>query len=145
MSAGDHPLEIVAYFRGRLGGKYASGDPEEDAFHGLVESPADLLPYLIEEVEASPDPDDRAWLVEVIWQRREPAAITFLGDVLRRESHRARAVWLAALDGLVALAESDGEAAVACLERSLVVASEEKRTWIAEAVVQAREAAYRRG
>jgi len=48
-----------------------------------------------------PDAQVRAFLVEIVWQLRQPSVIPFLGEAL---CDSEPAVWQQAMDGLVALA-----------------------------------------
>lgn len=96
-----------------------------------------VLPDLIAAFRGEPDGDVRAFLVEIVWQSREPSVIPFLGEALNDSD---AAVWKQALDGLVSLGSPAALAALhAAAARQLPTRqrTEEFRCWLAEAVGQA--------
>ena len=80
--------------------KFRSGE-EDDAFFELLELPGDLLPALVDVFRTEPDAAIRALLVRVAWERRDQAALAFLGEAL---SQLQEEIWQEALDGLVTFA-----------------------------------------
>jgi HEAT repeat protein len=116
--------------------RFREGDAE-DAFHGLLEMDHAILPELIAAFRGEADGEVRRFLVEVIWQHRQPSAIPFLGEVLRDPDPQ---VWKEALDGLVALASPAAiEALRAARGRTFPSKRqiEEFRGWLEEALEQA--------
>jgi hypothetical protein len=73
----------------------------EDVFFGLLEMDREALPELMGAFRVERDVQVRAFIVEIIWQRRQQSVVPFLGEALRDSEP---AVWREALDGLVALA-----------------------------------------
>ena len=109
------------------------------AFHGLIELGPVALPFLEQTFTATTDSRLRAEIVVIASQYRSDLSLPLLGLAL---SDRDADVWKAALDGLVGLASA---ASVAALEQSIGrtpagTDPSEWRTWIAEAVAQARTA-----
>ena len=83
--------------------KFRRGD-EEDAFYDLLEVPGELLPDLIQEFHAEPEPHVRALLIKVAWERKENGIVPFLHRALEIPDEL---VWQQALDGLVAFASPE--------------------------------------
>jgi hypothetical protein len=108
----------------------ARSDRVEDAFHGLLELPENLTSALREAYLAEADGSTRAFLVEVIWQRRQASSIPFLVEALDDPHPEA---WKQALDGLCTLGAVGELRALESAPRQL---DEERRTWIAEAIEQ---------
>jgi len=88
--------EQIAYYLDM----FRRGDAD-NAFHGLLELDAGILPELMEVFREEQNGEVREFLVEVIWQYRDRSVIPFLGEALLDYDTR---VWRQALDGLVALA-----------------------------------------
>src|SRR5947199_3363757 len=86
----------IAYYLERL--RQGHGD---DAYHGLLEMPDEILPELMAAFRAETDTEIREFLVGVIWEHRQQSVISFLGEALLDSEPR---VWKQALDGLVAFA-----------------------------------------
>jgi hypothetical protein len=61
--------------------KFRQGDHEE-AFHGLFEMPHDILPELMAAFRKEKDGEVRAFLVEMVWQHRQPSSVPFLKEAL---------------------------------------------------------------
>jgi len=80
--------------------RFQKGD-REGAFFRLLEMEHEILPMLVAAFRSERDSRVREFLVEVIWQPRQPSAIPFLGEALRDAEPE---VWKQALDGLVTLA-----------------------------------------
>ena len=80
--------------------RFREGD-RDTAFFGLLELEHDVLPTLMTKFHTEHDSDIRAFLVEVIWQHRQPSVVPFLGKTLYDGEPE---VWKQAMDGLVALA-----------------------------------------
>jgi hypothetical protein len=80
--------------------RFRKGD-RDGAFCGLLEMEHGILLELMAVFRSEPDSRVREFLVEIIWQHRQPSAIPFLGEALH---DRDAAVWKQALDGLVTLA-----------------------------------------
>ena len=83
--------------------KFRDGD-EELAFYELLELPGTLLPELIGGFHAESEPQIRALLVKVAWERKEDGVIPFLSEALTIADEL---VWQQALDGLVAFASEE--------------------------------------
>jgi HEAT repeat protein len=108
------------------------GDPG-DAFFNLLEMEHDVLPELMAAFRAESDRDVRAFIVNVIWEHRQPSVISFLGEALRDPEQIVRQE---ALDGLAALASPE---ALDVLTSAREQASDgEFRGWLDEAIEQAR-------
>ena len=82
---------------------FRSGD-DDTALAGLLELTDETVPTLVEFFRGEPDPDLRAFLVTVAWERREGSSASFIVDAL---NDPAEEVWQAALDGTVALASQE--------------------------------------
>ena len=80
--------------------RFRKGD-REGAFHNLLEKGHEILPVLMAAFHSECDSQVREFLVEVIWQHRQPSVIPFLGEALQDPEPE---VWKQALDGLVTLA-----------------------------------------
>ena len=80
------------------------GGAEEEAFFELLEMPGDVLPALTAAFRAEQDPALRAFLVKVVWERRDLMAIHLLTEAL---DQRDEEIWQAALDGLVTFASPE--------------------------------------
>lgn len=108
----------------------------KSAFFGLIESDKSVIPELISIFRTEQDDKVREFIVEVVWQHRDPSVISFLGEAL--QDHSA-AVWQQAIDGLVTLASS---AALTQLQTArtrrfvLEADAEDFRSWIDEAIEQ---------
>lgn len=113
---------------------YRQGD-RDAAFFGLLEADHEVLPELIAAFRAEPDSRVRAFLVEVIWQYREPSVVPFLGEALRDSE---AVVWRQALDGLVTFASP---AALEVLRSASRSATDEFSGWLDEAIEQVEQQA----
>lgn len=82
---------------------YRNGD-DDAAIATIVEITDDLLPTLAELYRNETDPDLRAFLVRIVWERREAGAVEFICEAL---NDPAEEVWQSALDGTVALASPE--------------------------------------
>lgn len=82
---------------------YRNGD-DDAAISSLLEIAEDILPSLAETYRNEGDPDVRAFLVRIAWERREVNTADFIRDAL---NDPAEEVWQAALDGTVALASPE--------------------------------------
>ena len=119
--------------------RFRQGD-RDNAFHGLLEMEHTILPDLMTLFQTESDSRVREFLVEVIWQHRQQAAIPFLGQTLLDSNPQ---VWRQALDGLVALASPAAldalrDARTRRFPRQLE--TEEFRRWLEEAIEQAEAA-----
>jgi len=83
--------------------KLRSGD-EHEALTELIEMPQDILPAIVQAYRNEQSPDTRMLLVKVAWERRDPAAISFISEALDDADEY---VWQEALDGCVALASPE--------------------------------------
>jgi len=79
---------------------YRNGEDEEP-LAALLELDADIVPAMAELFRGETDPNVRAFLVRVAWERRERSSVEFLVEAL---SDPTEEVWQSALDGTVALA-----------------------------------------
>jgi HEAT repeat protein len=107
-----------------------------DPFFRLLEQDDQIIPELIAEFRGEQDCAVREFIVEVIWQHRNPSAIPFLGEALRDEADR---VWKQALDGLVTLGSQAAlDELRAAMERPFPEHRKmvEFRSWIDEAIEQ---------
>jgi hypothetical protein len=86
----------IAYYLER----FRKGD-RDGSFFGLLEMEHEILPELMAAFRIERDGRVREFLVEVIWQHRQPSVIPFLGEALHDVDP---VVWKQALDGLVTLA-----------------------------------------
>ena len=93
--AAERFTEIIAFSL-----RQVSEGNHDDPFFRLLEEKDEIIPELIAAFRGESDSAVREFLVEVIWQHRNPSAIGFLGEALRDEADR---VWKQALDGLVTL------------------------------------------
>lgn len=119
-----------------------------DAFDALIEPMDGIVPCLRKAYEGARDPKQRALLLEVLWQHRDPSTIPVLAAALWDAEP---AVWKEALNGLVALGcreRNEGRARPDCVQalqtarlRALEVGqgAAELRGWIEEALEQLRE------
>ncbi len=82
---------------------YRTGD-DEAAIASLLEVTDELLPTLADIYRNETDPDLRAFLVRIAWERRETGAVEF---ILKALNDPAEEVWQSALDGTVALASPE--------------------------------------
>ena len=112
--------------------RFRQGD-RDAAFFALLETDDAVLPELIATFQTESDSQVRAFLVEVIWQHRQPSAIPCLGEALHDAE---RIVWQQALDGLVSLASLE---ALAVLRSARKSASQELHGWLDEAIEQVEE------
>ncbi len=104
----------------------------DGAWHALSQAPDVILPLLMNAYAGAAD--QRAFLVEVVWQHRNPHTLPFLATAVKDSS---APVWKVALDGLVAM-----KAVVALSrlrEHSLQTGLEDKVAWLDEAIEQAGE------
>lgn len=124
----------IAYYLERL--RQGKGD---DAYHGLLEMPHEILPELIAAFRAETDTHIREFLVGVIWEHRQQSVIPFLGGALLDPEPP---VWKQALDGLVAFASPaalDALRAARTRQFPGKRETEEFRRWLEEAIEQAEE------
>lgn len=112
-------------------------EKREVAFFGLIEMGPEALPELISAFRNEHDSEIREFLIEVIWQHRQPSTVPFLGEALY---HCDPAVWKQALDGLVTLASPQAlevlktaKARQFSQQRDM----EEFQCWLDEAIEQA--------
>lgn len=73
---------------------------DPDAFFSLIDGPAAIQPILAREFRSESDSREKARILEVIWQHRDPALVPVLAEALGDPSPF---VWKEALNGLVAL------------------------------------------
>jgi hypothetical protein len=112
--------------------QFRKGDREK-AFFGLLEMDHRILPELMAAFPSERDSQVRAFLVEVIWQHRQPSAVSFLGEAVHDS---APEVWKQAIDGLVTLA-SPAALAVLRAAKTKRPNSDGFHHWIDEAIDQA--------
>ena len=82
---------------------YQNGD-DDIAIASLLEIAEEILPSLSAIYRNESDPDLRAFLVRVSWERREEMSVNFILEAL---NDPAEEVWQSALDGTVALASPE--------------------------------------
>lgn len=82
---------------------FRTGD-DDTAMTTLLEAEEELVPALMEAFRQESDPDVRAFLVTVAWERCEEESPAFIIEAL---NDAAEEVWQAALDGTVALASPE--------------------------------------
>ena len=120
-----NPNEYVAHYLDRL------EEPDaENAFHFLIEAPAEAAPLLVEAYHVQSCSSKRAAIVEIIWQFRNAKTVPFLATVLRDDSDD---IWRQALDGLVAIGGDTALEALRSEKTSLPVTGKKTR-WIDEAI-----------
>ncbi len=106
---------------------------EEDAWHSfehLEFLDVEGLPILQQFAVSERDEEIRATLVEIIWQRRKPESVPFLGQML---TDPGKKVWKAAIDGLVTLGTED---ALVALKTTRAKVSSNEIEYIDEAIDQ---------
>jgi len=82
---------------------YRNGEDDEP-LAALLESEADIVPAIAELFRRESDPDVRAFLVRVAWERGEQCSVDVIIEAL---GDPAEEVWQSALDGTVALASPE--------------------------------------
>jgi len=82
---------------------YRNGD-DDAAISAIVEIADDLLPTIDDLYRNENDPDLRAFLVRIAWERREAGSLEFILEALNDLAEEA---WQSALDGTVALASPE--------------------------------------
>lgn len=108
----------------------------DGAFHGLLEFAQPMLPALIAAYRVECDIATRAFLVNIIWQSRDPSIVPFLGEALHDAEPR---IWREALDGLVAIGSTTALQTVRearTWNLTSRVATDEFREWLDEAIEQ---------
>jgi hypothetical protein len=80
------------------------GGDDDAAMAQLLDESIELVPAIVEIFRAEPDPDLRAFLVRVAWERHEVLSGEFVLEAL---NDAAEEVWQSALDGAVALASPE--------------------------------------
>jgi hypothetical protein len=122
--------------------RFLKGD-RDGAFCTLLEMEHSILPDLMAAFRSERDSRVREFLVEIIWQHRQPSAIPFLGEALRDGE---AAVWKQALDGLVTQASPaalDVLRAARTRQFPTQRETEEFRRWLDEAIEQAESEIHR--
>ena len=122
--------------------KFRRGD-QDSAFFELLEMPGDVLSMLIEAFRSERKLASRAFLVKVAWERRDRAAIPFLGEALMDSKEQ---VWQEALDGLVTFASMETlEILQQARSREFSKESDRKRfrLWLDEAIEQVQDVTRR--
>jgi hypothetical protein len=114
--------------------RFQSGEYDA-AFFGLLEQNKEILPHLMDAYKAEVKADIRCFLVEVIWQHRDPTVVPFLDEVLDDENPK---VWKQALDGLVALASPSARQVLSKAQARLHH-RKDMETWLHEALEQVDE------
>lgn len=82
---------------------YRNGD-DDAAISSLLAIAENILPNLAESYRNEADPNVRAFLVRITWERREVNTTDFIREAL---NDPAEEVWQSALDGTVALASPE--------------------------------------
>ena len=82
---------------------YRNGEDGEPLAE-LLQLEADIVPAIAELFRSEADPDVRAFLVRVAWERREQCSVDVIIEAL---GDPAEEVWQSALDGTVALASPE--------------------------------------
>ncbi len=105
---------------------------DEDAFHTFLEIGREFIPSLIDKYAATAEGEQRARIVEAIWQHRSSSTIPFLATALL-DPHSE--VWKQALDGLVTIG---GPMAYSALKETLTTFPRDdiRFEWIEEAMSQ---------
>jgi hypothetical protein len=122
---------------------FRSGD-DDGALAQLLEEAAELVPAIGEIFRAEADPDLRAFLVRVAWERREEGSD---GLILEALNDPAEEVWQSALDGAVAMASPqmlEALKSLQCQERSDASMTRRFQMCIEEAILYV-EGLVRRG
>src|SRR5262249_49284815 len=116
--------------------RYRQGDGDQ-ALHGLLELEDGALPLLAKAFCESTDTSTRAFLLNVIWQHRQPSEIPLLAQALFDSEPE---IWQEAMDGLVALASPESlQALRRARTRKFTNDHEGQRfsEWLEEAIEQA--------
>ena len=82
---------------------FRAGD-DDAAITTLLKAEEELVPALVDAYRQESDPEVRAFLVRVAWERREALSVEFILEAL---NDPAEEVWQSALDGTVALASPE--------------------------------------
>jgi hypothetical protein len=109
----------------------------DEAFDGLLELEHGALPDLANAFRRSTDTSVRTFLLNAIWQHRQPGAIPLLADALFDAEPQ---IWQEAMNGLVALASPESlEALRRARTRQFANDRESQRFsgWLEEAIGQA--------
>lgn len=117
--------------------QYRQGQLDE-AFHGLLELGHAALPLLARAFRESTDTSMRTFLLNVIWQHRQPNEISLLADALLDSEPE---VWKEAMDGLVAIACPESLHALRRARTRQFANDREGRRfseWLEEAIEQAK-------
>jgi hypothetical protein len=104
------------------------GSDRENAYHGLVELGAEVIPIVAMSFKVESDPFIRSTLVNVAWKTNSRGAIPFLIEAL---NDGQPAVWKEALDGLVSFG---GRSALEAVRQAREQAKDEKSEWLDEAI-----------
>jgi len=108
----------------------------DGAFCGLIDRDLGLVPHLVRAYSSERNPEVKAFIVEVLWQQRDAAAIPTLGQALFEPDSR---VWKEALSGLVALASAESLGALRAARARRFksqAATDEFSRWLEEAIEQ---------
>jgi hypothetical protein len=120
----DSAREIVDYYLGVFrAGRW------NDAFHGLIDFDAELIPELIISYDSTDESETKAFILRVISEFRRPVAFAFLKQELQRDDPR---IWKLALNGLTVAQSYQSIEAMSEAVRS--VSEPEKKAWIMEAI-----------
>jgi hypothetical protein len=84
--------------------EYHRNGDDDAAVAAIGEITEPLLPSVTELYRNEIEPDLRAFLVRIAWERREPGSVEFILEALNDPDEE---VWQSALDGTVALASPE--------------------------------------
>lgn len=115
--------------------RFRQGD-HDGPFFALLETNHEIIPELVAAFRDEPEGEVRAFLVEVIWQHRQPSAIPILSQALHDADPK---VWKQAMDGLVTLASRAALDALRSARNRHFPAphqTDEFRSWVEEAIEQ---------
>ena len=127
----NHSSAIAFYLE-----RYRQGD-YDSAFHGLLELEHSALSDLTQTYHASTDTSIRTFLLNVIWQYRQPSEIPLLAEALFDSEPE---IWQEAMDGLVAISCSESLQALRRARTRQFINDHDRQRfseWLEEAIGQA--------
>jgi len=82
---------------------------DDEAFHGLIDLTADVVPELVQAFHKSSDTEVQRFLLDVIVEYRVPASLEFLTSLLYSSDSRLSS---AGLEGLVKISSAEARSVV---------------------------------
>jgi hypothetical protein len=124
--------DAVAYYLERYRQRH-----DDEAFHGLRTLDASALPELAKVYHESTDTSARTFILNVIWQHRQPSEIPLLAEALFDSEPQ---IWKEAMEGLVAFASAESLQALRLARTRLFTNHGEGKRfseWLEDAIEQA--------